>query len=474
MTHWDDCDSPQLGDIEPNPQSTTIVNMNDQPPSAATIPEQNPEDREVLMDSDKYVPVAADAPSALSSEVSTDPVKAEPVDTRAERSELPDINQEAPKPKCSRSTNGNDVPDPLSELGEECGMPEPVIPCETRGNSTKCEPSLTLVAPPAPLAERMPPIMPSPQPNESLTSEMSIELPDFGISRSILVHRMDNVESIIIRALREFEVLPWHVQMIRNFGAEIPPTRHVFQLEDPKQVIVYLRCVRHKNLDQLIVRLPACEDLEVKTMQVRVEVPETDDVFITEALSIDTVTTVISRTPIPLTTISKITYNGMRIHLNHSLEYIHFANKSALVAYLVAVPVPQLHPLQDQATSTSQSIVEDGPNSSPSLLSSGSAHDLKLVPIPQDDDSEIPRPFMQTRAVITVRVADSNFPDFPVLVQPTDVGLTIFEALKDRTGRPFKAFNLMFHGLKIEQATELRPIGLIDDDVVVAQMLPPQ
>jgi len=328
---------------------------------------------------------------------------------------------------------------------------------------------MILIPPPIPPAERMPPILPSPQPADALIAEFSIELPDFGISRTVSAHRMDVLETVVVRALREFELLPWHIQLIRNAGAVVPSSRQIFQLDDTKQVVVYLRCAKQKYLDQLIDRLPACEDLEVKNMQVRVEVPETDDVFITDALSIDSVTTVISRTPIPLSTISKITYNGMRIQLNHTLEYIHFANKSALVVYLVAVPAPQLHPLPLSVIpmANGQEIIEN--LNSPPLLSSGNSHDLPLVPIPTTED-EIPRPPMKTRATIIVRAYD----DFPVLIQPTDVGLTIFEALKERTGRPFKAFNIMFHGVKIEQATQLGPIGLLTGDLVVAQVLPPQ
>lgn len=195
-----DCDSPQLGETEPWPIGPTEVNMNAnnrssmESHSMGSMHEQDDATREVLpVDSGKANPPAADHSSANlghSEANAANPIEFDP-DFRSETLPLPNP-EENKKIKCSRFLNGHDVPDALHMLDDECGMPEPVIPCETPGNSTLCVKRLQLDAPPIPKAELMPPVPPSVAPGASFSDQytnISVEFVDFGVTKTVETDR---------------------------------------------------------------------------------------------------------------------------------------------------------------------------------------------------------------------------------------------------------------------------------------------
>jgi hypothetical protein len=62
------------------------------------------------------------------------------------------------------------------QLDDDCGMPEPMIPCETPGNSTLCVARVQLLPPVIPEAELMPPIPISSNGNSEVSLVFNIEL----------------------------------------------------------------------------------------------------------------------------------------------------------------------------------------------------------------------------------------------------------------------------------------------------------
>jgi hypothetical protein len=342
-------------------------------------------------------------------------------------------------------------------------MPEPEIACETIGNSTECGPKMLLQRPAIPMAERMPPI-PAKRYVEP-TVEISVEFADFGVSKIVSVNISSTVGHVIALAGDEFGVLEWHVQLIRNAGAEIPLSRLVDQLEDDKQIIVYLICALRDYSNALIVRLPLCEELGIKHLEVRVEVPETDDVFFINALSSDTVGGVMLLTPIPSNVVDKVTYNGARVELNLTLEYLHFADKSALIVYLIPMPLlPPPLPVQSPAPSA---------NLPPTLYPADANNQgSPAQPVPVFENDDWPRPIMTSPAVVTVHFEAYPHLDFPVIVSPGDSGMVIFNALRDRTGRPFGAFTLTYRRIKVEFDTSLKELGFVTGDIIPVQMHP--
>jgi hypothetical protein len=284
---------------------------------------------------------------------------------------------------------------------------------------------------------------------------------------------MDTVNMLVEQAGSPLDILVDHVQLIRNAGAQIDGFRKFYALQDRHQLIVYLKCAKKHQAHKLIVRLPICEDLDVKLMQVRVEVPETDDIFVVEATSNETISLVIGRTPVPAFTIAKITYNGVRVNMDQSLDQLHFANKSALIVYLT--PSASNDRLAvTQPTLPEYVPPEMVPNNEQIIPDNSQSGSIPPIPIPVDEsgDPDWPRAPMMAPAVVTVHVDDRAHLDFPVLVHPTDVGLVFFEAVKDRIGKPFANVNLKFKVVMIEQGTELKPLGFRDGDVVLAQILP--
>eukprot|EP00298_Acanthocystis_sp_HF-20_P029544 c8441_g1_i1.p1 GENE.c8441_g1_i1~~c8441_g1_i1.p1 ORF type:complete len:631 (+),score=316.00 c8441_g1_i1:47-1894(+) len=460
----EDCDSPQLGDIEPYPQPAVDVTMNGNENKNVFVPEQNGSEREVLLDGEQTRNLKSDVSSvgvhhiALSTEA---PLNSKGVDV----SELPQPDPEtAKKNKCSRSTNGNDIPPSLEELDDDCGMPEPEIPCETAGNSTECEPRLVLLPPPLPVAERMPPIPPQKQ-SERIV-EISVEFPDYGLSKTMKFAASDSILEVILTAGTEMNLESSHIQMIRNAGSEVPESRAIFQLEDEKEIIVYLKCVPQSFLNLLIVRLQACEDLEVKQLEARIEVPETEDVFVTQVKSSDTIEHAISLTPIPLHSISKITYNGAKIDSSLSLDFIHFANKSAIIVYLIPLPKPietkecdENKPTTTEPTNTNNVIVQENPTT-------------PYIPVPSSDEI-IPRNPMTAPAVVQVVFDRHSEYNFPMIITPSDTGFALLDAMKIRTGRPFSAFTVTFQRMVIEFDTPLKPFGFVNGDIIPVIVHPP-
>jgi len=209
--------------------------------------------------------------------------------------------------------------------------------------------------------------------------------------------------------------------------------------------------------------------MNIQILEVRVEVPETDDIFVVTAESTWSVYNVISSTPVPLKAISKITYNGARVLVNQTLSYLHFANKSALIVYLTSVAtVENVIP----ACNDNGVMSGTGTDSGNPELPSGSGHITPSIPIPPVKN-DLPREPMKEPAVVTMHIDDQSFLDFPVLVQPEHYGLILFDALKQRTGRNFIVMNLLFLGTKIEQETPLKPLGLLNGDIINVVLLPP-
>lgn len=463
----EDCDSFQSGEIEPFLPNGADITMTNASPSNVSVPEQANSEREVLMDSDNFAPVQKELVVPVA-------------DAVADAHSLEVNNLPAPDPevakfnKCSKNTNGHDVPDPLADLGEDCGMPEPIIPCETAGNSSRCDPLFVLRVPPLPTAEKMPALPAAELPSGFAT--MSVEFPDFGISHTVKADIREDILAVVLRAGKEFELEAWHIQMIRNGGFEISQDRQVFQLPDDKTTIVYLRCTKKAFVNALIVRLVACEDIYTKQLLARVEVPETDDLYEVDILSSQTVQDVIEHSPIPIGSIDKITYNGARVMYDQTLNEIRFANRSALVVYLKPQPQATGSGLAGPTSGFAPSLETPTPAPRPSnetSTGSGSAPP-PAVPIPKTDDPEPPRQPMTEPAVVTVHIQDSEFLDFPMFVTPEHIGLVIYEALHDRTGRPLTAFNVVFQSIRIDQATELKPIGLRDGDVLNVMIMPAQ
>jgi len=186
----------------------------------------------------------------------------------------------------------------------------------------------------------MPPI---PAPPYDAEVSVSVEFIDYGIASRTTVRLSSSVQETVVSAGAEFGVDSWHVQLDRNAGADITLSRQIHQLEDRTTLVVYLMCAPRRFHSSLIVRLQACEDVGVLDLQARVEVPETDDVYVADVKSNFNVKDVLSKVSVPAAATSKVTYNGVRVHLNSTLDQIHFANRSALVVYLngAALPMPK-------------------------------------------------------------------------------------------------------------------------------------
>jgi hypothetical protein len=298
---------------------------------------------------------------------------------------------------------------------------------------------------------------------------ISVEFLDYGTAKTVRIDLAGSVLDAIQAAAKEYEIEDYTIEVVRNAGAEVPLSRDISQLEDEKQLIVYLKCAPRKNLGALIVRLQACEDLFADQIEVRVEVPETDDVFTVHVRKVDNITTVIEKTPIPLVTISKITYNGARIELWHTLDYLHFANKSALIVYMIPMPLPITSPSSSPSPSPHPNFPQFPASD---LLNNSSRPALPPIPVPVTEPEDWPRPEMSAPADVRIHFESYPHLDFPMRIFPTDTGLAILEALRDRTGRPFTAFTIGYRRLPIEFNTPLSPFGFVDDDVIPVQLHP--
>jgi hypothetical protein len=490
----DDCDSPQIGELDV--QESVKLTMNAAgAESMGTGTEQGQDTREVLPDAPTYKAASDDdaaahsgianthpsdyeqpADSGVQAEVSSPPVL-EPLGEDGPVSSLPHPSVGGKLTRCSRNTNGHDVMDPLGELGEDCGMPEPIIPCETPGNSTKCPPQLVLEPPRLPVSEAMPPI---PAPPYDAEVSVSVEFIDYGIASRTTVRLSSSVQETVVSAGAEFGVDSWHVQLVRNAGADITLSRQIHQLEDRTTLVVYLMCAPRRFHSSLIVRLQACEDVGVLDLQARVEVPETDDVYVADVKSNFNVKDVLSKVSVPAAATSKVTYNGVRVHLNSSLDQIHFANRSALVVYLngAALPMPKTPSSPGGANATAVNVkskTATGESGNSSVVSKSDAGKPlpKPVQIPNTatTDSQFPRATMTKPAVVTVHVEGHPEWDFKVLVRPADTGTVVLDALAQRLGKSEAYFNVFFFNSKIDIQTPMAVLGLVDGDIVACQML---
>jgi len=472
----DDCDSPQTGELDV--QESVKLTMNS--PGALTTmgAEQDAATREVLPDAIKYQKPNVEAPTAYSGKNNSHESDAtQPLDTHAaeEKFELPE--GKGIKSKCSRNINGHDVMvEGMGELGDDCGMPEPTIPCETPGNSTRCPPKLILEPPRLPVAERMPAI---PAPPYDAPVAMSVELVDYGVSRTGHGLLSSSVKDIVLNAAEEFGVEGWNIELVRNAGGDVGIGRAVYQLEDRATLVVYLSCVPRHHQSSIIVRLMACEDVGVLDLQARVEVPETDDVVSVNVKSNFQVLDVLNLAGVPSSTTGKVTYNGVKVMLNASLDSIHFANRSALIVYLNGNSAPSVS--ESGATSTSSAsannVVPGSGNSSTNGRMQGSNSSTagrplpKPVPVPSTSatDSQWPRDVMTQSAVVTVHIDGHPNLDFKMLVHPTDTGAQLFEALSQRIGLNEAHFNPFFFSQPIGLQTPMKDMGFIEGDIIAVQ-----
>jgi len=504
LSFEDDCDSPQVGELDV--QESVALTMNAKPgegvegsAEAPQVPEQDEDTREVLSDAHGFKPLnlVTDDPTSVSGVPHEHPSdKMGPIDTfknnvtgdaaadaaAAETVvDLPDETKAgagANRTRCSRNRNGHDVMEnPLDDLSDDCGMPEPVIPCETPGNSTKCPPKLVLHAPHLPVAEPMPSI---PIGLDVPVGKVAVEFVDYGLARTASVTVNETVEAAITAAGLDLGVEGKHIELVRSESRDTPLETRVYELAaDDYSLIVYLKCAPKAHQSKLIVKLQNCEDMGVEDVDVRVEVPEADMVVTVHAKSGMSVSEVMQLANVPSEAITKVTYNGARVLGEATLESIHFADRSALIVYVIpAAPTPSTG-VAERDASTSASVPTGETQSEEAGTVAGSPETdagralPEPVPLPSDDDadSEWPRPAMSAPAVVTVHVEGRKL-DIPVLVAPTSTGQILFNALQQRTGGSMAKFNFFFNNAKIETGTVLGPLGFRQGDIVAVQMLP--
>eukprot|EP00300_Choanocystis_sp_HF-7_P027393 c32493_g1_i1.p1 GENE.c32493_g1_i1~~c32493_g1_i1.p1 ORF type:complete len:678 (+),score=112.70 c32493_g1_i1:45-2078(+) len=536
-----DCDSPQLGESEAWPNKAQ-VDMNEVPKSDMgteqheTMAEQPDSTREFPLDKNSTHPTEDD-PAALKG-VETmkpddfnEPQETEDVSLRTESLPEPPAAIQN-KTKCSRSHNAHDVPDPLEVMDDDCGMPEPEIPCETAGNSTLCpRDKIELRVPEVPEAELMPPThgVQNHEPLAPLTTRISVEFVDFGVTSQVVTHISNTVGRVIEKAGSQFDVDAWAAQLVRNMGADVKLDTHIQDLADQKQIVVYLRCTYERFKSFLIVDIPACEDLIVQRLVAKVEVPAFNSLYTVPVLSTARVGDVIGASEVDPETIARITYDGQRVDLETPLEEIFFRNNSALVVYpkepcQSESSTPSATPTARPSFSPSSSIT---PIPSPSISALPRVHKVRklgaydayrhcrnangekprppppealgLDPLtdPNDmagnstfncDESEMtepeiveyaPQPSASTKPSPIARpsdrapmtkdakiLVDIDHRLIPVLIHPTAKGIDIFDAVKRATGREHEYMIGIFLNRKIDHYTPLKPFGLIDNDVV--------
>merc|ERR1712226_940065 len=112
-----------------------------------------------------------------------------------------------------------------------------------------------------------------------------------------------------------------HIELVRSESRDTPLEAHVYELG--------------ADDFSLIVKIGACEDMEVENIDVRVEVPEADMVVTVQTNTKVTISDVMQMANVPSEAITKVTYNGARVLGDATLHSIHFANRSALVVYVV-------------------------------------------------------------------------------------------------------------------------------------------
>eukprot|EP00300_Choanocystis_sp_HF-7_P027179 c32250_g1_i1.p1 GENE.c32250_g1_i1~~c32250_g1_i1.p1 ORF type:complete len:637 (+),score=114.63 c32250_g1_i1:253-1911(+) len=522
----DDCDSPQIGEDEPWPNKDQVEMEN--PSSSRNLMKEPPvSSKHVALEKNETLPTVDDPAAFEAQEEPADKPLEQPDGTKTE------VLPEPTNPrKCSRSGNSHDVPNPLELMDDDCGMPEPEIPCETVGNSTECEKPISekiqLEPPEIPQAERMPPPFAIPPIVEAPPPKVAIEFVDLGITLETVSLPGDNVGQVIERAGSQFGIQSWATQLIRSASADVRPEAIFLSLDDTQQVVVYLKCISKRFRDSLIIDIPACEDLGVHRLTVKVELPAANNLAIVHVSSIDRVGDAIRAARIDINDVEEITYNGQRVALENPLEEISFLNNTVLVVY-PKHPCPSQSPSVSPSPSPSVSLSPTAsptpsPTTSPTPLYPApkvrklGAYDVyrhchnangeKARPPPPEalgldpatdpndlsnstincDESEMtepeivefspppnpsppatppPRPTQREPMTKDAKILvnyDKRL--IPVLITPLSKGIDIFDAIKRATGQEHEYLIGLFLNRKIDHYTPLKPFGFVDDDVV--------
>eukprot|EP00300_Choanocystis_sp_HF-7_P033802 c46232_g1_i1.p1 GENE.c46232_g1_i1~~c46232_g1_i1.p1 ORF type:complete len:522 (-),score=82.27 c46232_g1_i1:53-1396(-) len=370
--------------------------------------------------------------------------------------------------KASRNRNAHDVPSALTELDDdECGSPEPVIPCETPGNTTLCEPSIILQPPAPPVAEQMPPIprLYSLPRNMVEHTNISVEFVDFGKTSQVFADKAWAVGRVIEEAGTEFAITESSIQLVRNSGADVQTNVRVAELVDQKELIVYLKCAHRRFKDALINEIAACEDSVVRDLVAVVEIPAFKATYPIHVKSNQFVSDVISACPMNIAYIARITYNGENVTVGTALESIGFRNNSAFVVY-PHEPCPS-HSPSPSFTQTAQ------PSPSPSTT-------MSPFPTPQHGHGTLidhgvrpplfapgTRPVMTQAAKIQVEVEGKRL---PIEVSPIAKGSDLFDAVAKLTGKTNHFMKSVFLDRGIFPDTALNVFGFIDGDVVQVEI----
>eukprot|EP00300_Choanocystis_sp_HF-7_P021953 c21066_g1_i1.p1 GENE.c21066_g1_i1~~c21066_g1_i1.p1 ORF type:complete len:464 (-),score=102.95 c21066_g1_i1:20-1411(-) len=413
-------------------------------------------------------------------------------------------------------------------------IPHVVIPCETPGNTTACNPPPEQVlSEEVPEAEVMPPIPPVVVPGlqRKQDAELSIEFVDLGLSKQIHAFVGEKVWDIVVRAGEEFGLKRTNIQLIRNAGIDVEPPLTLENAEDQLEVIVYLTCIQANSRNLLITQIPTCESLEVRNLTALVELPSDGRVFEVSVESTRHVSDIFEQVPLNANSIKKITYDGSEVFSNTSLESIQFRDRSAFIVYeKFPCPSHSPSPTASPSPSPSASKIEPPEVMEPQVVAQSP---LPVVPkkrklgasdvyrhcstsrgggnaLPPPDalgldaeavdpsnragdpdikceESEMTEP--ETRAPVQLSppldpppakkinqrgpmVEDAiiyamvNKRSIPVHVTPASKGVDIFDAVTRATGIDHKYMVGEFLGVGFDHYTALKPLGLIDGDVV--------
>jgi hypothetical protein len=363
-------------------------------------------------------------------------------------------------------------------------MPEPVIPCETEGNSTLCVERIQIAPPPSPKVELMPPVPPGEYvPETAQYANVAVEFVDFGATRSFRSHVSSTIGRAVEGAGSDFGVDEWALQLVRSGGTDVFSETLVHDVPDRNQLVVYLKCAWERFQNKLIIPLPTCEELSQKRYVVQIEIPAYRKVYTVEALGSESISGAVRRVPFQMDELNDVTYSGNSVNPNATIDSVHFRNGSAFVVYPEEpcpsqTPSPSNTPTPMPSFSTTPSVSTcASPSVSP--LPHKRGHDDSFEVDDTDysmfgkDRSDLeggstkdnvrPRTPMIRKARILVTFEDRTI---PVLIKPIATGIDIFDAVERATGEVHKSLVATFMGRRINHYTKLKPFGFLDGDEV--------
>lgn len=347
----DDCDSPQVGEAEVNTVDGGIVVDMVTVRNNGTLMKPG-EEKVVPLEKEDHVFGEDHESVAAGPDELADPSQASPVDETYSESRminLPPKPIEDKRSKCSRYRNGNDVPDSLRLLDDDCGMPEPKIQCETVGNTTLCVDRIQLAVQPPPQPEQMPPG--KAQPFNDIPQAVNVEFADFGASRTVMMLPSQPISRTIETAGDEWFVNDYMVQLARIGGMDFTynETEGTGQLTtklrdtpNMRTIVVYLSCVWEKFLPEALMQVKSCED-HLPTLTARVEIPAYGASYTVEnVFDYYDIQNVLSQAPIDIKDVMMVSYDSKEYtleQLNTTMAELNFADGSAFVVY-VKEPCP--------------------------------------------------------------------------------------------------------------------------------------